>query len=102
MATATLLWGLLAPAIAAMAAIETVQTVEDESDEGVRAAIERAVQAAVTGAVAMGLPRVELRGARILRGAVAVQIIARDAEATEPGEEPAGAVAPMPSGKPTL
>ena len=36
------------------------------------------------------------------RGAVAVQIIARDAEATEPGEEPAGAVAPMPSGKPTL
>mgnify|MGYP003576112297 CR=1 FL=1 len=102
-AAGTLLWSTLAPALAAMAAIETVQALEDESDEAVDAAIERAVQAAVRGALAMGLPQVELRGARLLRGAVSVQILARDAESqASDGEEPAGAVAPDPPGKPTL
>ena len=101
-AAGTLLWGTLAPALAAMAAIETVQALEDESDEAVDAAIERAVQAAVRGALAMGLPQVELRGARLLPGAVSVQILARDAESqASEEEEPAGAVAPGPPGKPT-
>jgi hypothetical protein len=69
----------------------------------VDAAIERAVQAAVRGALAMGLPQVELRGARLLRGAVSVQILARDAESqASEEEEPAGAEAPSPPGKPTL
>ncbi|HEY7206464.1 MAG TPA: hypothetical protein VIA61_19320 [Methylomirabilota bacterium] len=101
-ATATLLWGALAPALAAMAAIETVQALEDESDEAVEAAIQRAVQAAVRGALAMGLPQVELRGARRLPGAVSVQILARDAEAPASDEEPGDAVVPGPPGKPTL
>ena len=89
---ATLLWATLWPAAAAMATIETVQALDDESDEAVKAAIERAVQAAVRGAVAMGLPRVELRGARVLRGMVTVQILAREAEAEEPEDGPAGAI----------
>ncbi|HUM14758.1 MAG TPA: hypothetical protein VL086_03630 [Candidatus Nitrosotalea sp.] len=80
------LWGGWRPADAAMAAIETVRALEDESDEAVRAAVERAVQAAVRGAVAMGLPLVELRGARVLPGMVTVQVLARDAE-SEPLEE---------------
>lgn len=101
-ATATLLWGTLAPAIAAMAAIETVQPLENESDEAVKAAIERAVKVAVTGAIAMGLPQVELHAARVLRGAVAVQIIARDTESAVPEGAPAGPPALTPSGKPTL
>jgi ABC-type iron transport system FetAB permease component len=102
-AAGTLLWGTLTPASAAMAAIETVQALEDESDEAVNAAIERAVQAAVRGALAMGLPQVELRGARLLPGAVSVQILARDAESqASDEEEPAGAVAPGRPSKPTL
>ena len=101
-ATATLLWATLAPALAAMAAIETVQPIENESNEAVEAAVQRAVQAAVRGALAMGLPHVELRGARILNGAVAVQILARDGDSQASAEEPAGPVAPAPPGKPTL
>lgn len=101
-ATATLLWATLAPAFAAMAAIETVQPIENESDEAVEAAVQLAVQAAVRGALAMGLPHVELRGARILRGAVSVQILARDGESRASAEEPAGPAAPAPPGKPTL
>jgi hypothetical protein len=102
-AAGTLLWGAFAPAAAAMAAIETVQALEDESDEAVNAAIERAVQAAVRGALAMGLPQVELRGARLLPGAVSVQILARDAEfQASVEEEPPSAVAPGRMGKPTL
>jgi phage baseplate assembly protein W len=69
-----------------------VQALDDESDEAVRAAIERAVQAAVRGAVAMGLPRVELRGARGARGTVTVQVLALEAEPEGPQDEPAGPV----------
>jgi hypothetical protein len=101
-AAATLLWGALAPAVGAMAAIETVQPLENDSDEAVEQAIQRAVQAAVRGALAMGLPRVELRGARVLRGAVSVQILARDAESEGAEHESTGTVAPGPQDKPTL
>jgi hypothetical protein len=95
----TLLWATPRSAVAAMATIETVQALDDESDEAVRAAIERAVQAAVRGAVAMGLPRVELRGARVVRGTVTVQVLAREAEPEGPQDDPAGAVL---DGKTTL
>ncbi|HKW93385.1 MAG TPA: hypothetical protein VJX92_15930 [Methylomirabilota bacterium] len=71
---------------AAMAAIETTAAIEDQSDEGIKAAVERAVESAVRGAVAMGLPHVELRGARVLPGVVTVQILARDA-APEPEDD---------------
>jgi len=90
-------WGLMALALvgvsaarteAAMAAIETTAALEDQSDEGIRAAVERAVQSAVRGAVAMGMPHVELRGARVLRDSVIVQILARDAEPGPEDDEP--------------
>jgi hypothetical protein len=99
---ATLLWGTLSSAAAAMATIETIQVLEGDSDEAVKAAIERAVRAAVRGALAMGLPRVELRAARVLPGMVTVQVFAREAEADGPeglDEEPTGAAV---DGKPTL
>ena len=71
---------------AAMAAIETTAAIEDQSDEGIKAAVERAVESAVRGAVAMGLPHVELRSARVLPGLVTVRILARDA-APEPEDD---------------
>lgn len=74
------------PAIAAMAAIETTAELPDQSEASVKAAVDQAVATAVQGAKAMGLPRVELRGARVLPGVVTVLIIAKDVE-TDPVEE---------------
>jgi ABC-type iron transport system FetAB permease component len=91
------MWAAPAAGLAAMAAIETVAALEDESDEAVTTAVERAVQAAVRGAVAMGLPVVEVRAARVLPGMVTVQVLARAAGSSPFEEElegPAGDEAP--------
>ena len=72
---------LASPALAGMAAIETTAPLPDQSEASVKAAVDQAVDTAVQGAKAMGLPRVELRGARVLPGAVTVLIIARDTDA---------------------
>lgn len=69
------------PALAGMAAIETAAPLADQSEESVRAAMSQAIEQAVLGAKAMGLPRVELRGARLLEGAVTVLVIASDGAA---------------------
>jgi len=68
------------PALAGMAAIETTAALPDQSEASVKAAVDQAVNTAMQGAKAMGLPRVELRGARVLPGAVTVLIIARDTD----------------------
>ncbi len=68
------------PALAGMAAIETTAALPDQSETSVKAAVDQAVNTAIQGAKAMGLPRVELRGARVLPGAVTVLIIARDTD----------------------
>ena len=68
------------PAMAGMAAIETTAALSDQSEASVKAAVDQAVNTAIQGAKAMGLPRVELRGARVLPGAVTVLIIARDTD----------------------
>ena len=77
------------PALAGMAAIETTAPLKDESEESVKAAVSQAVEQAMQGAKAMGLPKVELRGARVLPGAVTVLIIAKDVD-VDPLEEMLG------------
>jgi len=80
-AVAVGLIGLTAsPAFAGMAAIETTAPLTDQSEDSVKAAVTQAVEQAMQGAKAMGLPRVELRGARVLQGAVTVLVIAKDVE----------------------
>ena len=77
------------PALAGMAAIETTAPLTDESEASVKAAVSQAVEQAMQGAKAMGLPKVELRGARVLPGAVTVLIIAKDVD-VDPLEEMLG------------
>lgn len=72
---------LASPALAGVAAIETTAALPDQSEASVKAAVDMAVATAVQGAKAMGLPRIELRGARVLPGAVTVLIIAKDGDA---------------------
>jgi hypothetical protein len=77
------------PALAGMAAIETTAPLKDESEDSVKAAVNQAVEQAMQGAKAMGLPKIELRGARVLPGAVTVLIIAKDVD-VDPLEEMLG------------
>lgn len=103
---------LAPPAMAGMAAIETTAPLPDQSEASVKAAVDQAVDTAVQGAKAMGLPRVELRGARVLPGAVTVLIIARDADAdpledmldgtSYDDEDGESAETPAPAERPTL
>ena len=83
-----LIWGVawcLAPSTAHAAAdsvpdgvalIETTARFADASDADIRAAVERAVDAAVRGAVAMGLSWVQVQHAYVADGYVAVQVLA--------------------------
>jgi hypothetical protein len=59
-----------------VALIETTARFEDASDASIRAAVDRAVDAAVRGAVAMGLSWVQLQHAYVADGYVAVQVLA--------------------------
>ena len=77
------------PALAGMAAIETTAPLKDESEASVKAAVNQAVEQAMQGAKAMGLPKIELRGARVVPGAVTVLIIAKDVD-VDPLEEMLG------------
>ena len=77
------------PAVGGLAAIETTAPLADQSEESVKAAVTKAVEQAMEGARAMGLPRVELRGARVLPGAVSVLVIAKDVD-VDPLEETLG------------
>ena len=77
------------PALAGMAAIETTAPLMHESEASVKAAVSQAVEQAMQGAKAMGLPKIELRGARVVPGAVTVLIIAKDVD-VDPLEEMLG------------
>jgi anti-sigma regulatory factor (Ser/Thr protein kinase) len=80
------------PAAAKVAAIQTTAPLQDHAEQSVKTAILEAVQAAVTGAMAMGLPWVQINKALVLENAVAVQIVATD---TGP-DQGAGEEAPGP------
>jgi hypothetical protein len=74
---------LASPALARVAAIETSAPLADHSDEAIKAAITQAVVSAVRGAMAMGLPWVQVRQATVLGELVTVQIVASDVEPEE-------------------
>jgi hypothetical protein len=76
------------PSAAKVVAIETSARVQDHAEESVRAALAEAVEAAVAGAVAMGLPWVRMSYALLVGDAVTVGILATDADPhTETGED---------------
>ncbi len=77
------------PALAKVAMIETAAPIQDKSQESVKAALKEAVSTAAKGAMAMGLPWVQVRDAQILQDAVAVQVIATD-EAPPQGDQANG------------
>ncbi len=66
------------PALAKVAMIETAAPIHDKSQEAVKAALKEAVSTAAKGALAMGLPWVQVRDAQVLQDAVAVQVLATD------------------------
>jgi len=68
------------PSIATVAMIETTAPLQDHAEESVRIALLTAVEAAVTSAVAMGLPWVRISQALVLEDAVGVQILATDTD----------------------
>ena len=92
---------LCAPSIAhsapeGVALIETTVPLEDTSEAGITDAVNRAVNSAVRGAMAMGLSWVQLQRAYVSGGYVGVQVLAAtesldtrtDDEATAaPGED---------------
>jgi hypothetical protein len=68
------------PSAARMASIQTTAPLQDHEEQSVKSAVKEAVKSAVTGAMAMGLPWVQIRRAVVLEDAVAVQILATDTD----------------------
>jgi hypothetical protein len=64
------------PAPIEMAAIEATAPLEDISEEAVKAAITTAVQKAARGALAMGLPWLQVQSAYVRFGYVGVHVVA--------------------------
>jgi hypothetical protein len=83
------------PVAAKMAAIETTAPLRDHEEQSVKTALREAVRSAVTGALAMGLPWVQLRRVVVLDNAVTVQVLATD---TDPKGE-TGDEVPAPDGE---
>jgi hypothetical protein len=68
------------PSAATVATIATTAPLPDHEEQSVNAALQTALKAAVTGAMAMGLPWVRMSHALVLEKAVAVQILATDTD----------------------
>ena len=84
-----LILGVVPPGEATVASIETTAPLQDHAEQTVQAALKEAVDAAVKGAAAMGLPWVHLNRAVVLADVVAVQILATyTAPETEMDEAP--------------
>ena len=85
------------PALAELASIQTTAPLAEASEQGIEAAVEQVLVSAIRGALAMGLPWVQLRQAIVLPegGMVSVQILASDRNPVEeepsdtPDDEPA-------------
>jgi hypothetical protein len=70
---------MASPGDAVVATIVTTAPLPDHSERSVEAAFHDAVRAAVTEAMAMGLPWVQFSHALVLEDAVRVEILATDA-----------------------
>jgi hypothetical protein len=68
------------PGDATVATIATTAPLQDHEEQSVNAALQTALKAAVTGAMAMGLSWVRMSHAFVLENAVAVQILATDTD----------------------
>jgi hypothetical protein len=75
------LFAAASPCLAGVAVIETTAPLTEQSNEGIKMAVVAAVQSAVKGATAMGLPHFAVKGVRVFPQVVIVQIWATDAEA---------------------
>lgn len=73
-----LVLALASPSAATVVAIETSAPLEDHAEQSIQAALVAAVEAAITQALAIGLPWVRMHHARVLEDAVTVQILATD------------------------
>ena len=87
---AALLLVLLAasPSLARVATIQTTAPLQDHAEPSVKAAFKEAVDAAVKGAMAMGLQWVQISKAFVLEDAVAIQILATDTDPQAGKETP--------------
>lgn len=83
-----LMLSVASPALAGVATIETTAPLSDHSEQSITMAFKTAVETAVRGAVAMGLPRVQLRQAVVLEDMVAIRIRATDMEPDAETPEP--------------
>lgn len=81
------------PAPTEMAAIEATAPLEDVSEEAVKAAITTAVQKAARGALAMGLPWLQVQSAYVRSGYVGVHVVAMT-KPPQGSEAPESNVAP--------
>ncbi|HEV8438839.1 MAG TPA: hypothetical protein VGT40_12145 [Methylomirabilota bacterium] len=78
---------LSSPAFARIAAIQTTEPLADQSQGSIETATKQAVEVAVKGAIAMGLPRVHLHRAVVVKDVVVVQILATDEAADRQDEQ---------------
>jgi hypothetical protein len=69
---------LASSTLARVAMIETAAPIKNHTEDAVKAAIQEAVDTAAKGAVAMGLPWVQLRDAEVLEDTIAIQVVATD------------------------
>jgi len=78
--------------LARVAVIEATAPLQDHSKPAIQAAIKEAIKTAMRGAVAMGLPWVQVRDAVVLKDMVAIRVLATDAKPPdkEPGDPRSG------------
>ena len=105
----TLVLLVASPSLARVATIETTASLTDHSPASIHAAFDEAVRTAARGAVAMGLPHLQVRRALVMDDAVIIQLFAADSDVDDEfalDESDAGPDAarpgPVPSGGETL
>jgi len=75
------------PAWARVVRMETTVALEDRSEPAVKQALREAFDISVRGALAMGLSRMRVDGARVLPNAVILAMVATDDEEDDAAEE---------------
>ncbi len=94
------LWMVLviaSPGLAGVAVIEATAPLLDHSEQSIRTAVMAAVTTAARGALAMGLPWIQLGPAQVIGETLTIQILATDAEPDRNDE-----MQPAPSMKPGM
>jgi len=96
-----LVLAVASPGLAGVAVIEATAPLQDHSKPAIEAAFKEAVKTAMRGAVAMGLPWVQVREAVVLKDMVAIRVLATDVKPDkEPGDPGPGGEPGKESGRP--